>query len=335
MKRSRKIRLMSGLLVLVCPFNPVNATANSHPSIDGKAALGWIKRSEVAIRQSIQDQQYIQKDVYTVQWGDTLGSIANATNHSLHDLIQINQIDDPDLIVPGMKIYFSQSPLAGRTPLNQPGVNEEEADYFETTQPMNSLTEASAEEGLEVADVNLKASNEKEETQNRPSRPPMIAVEADEWESTENEAAMSVETDNSAIESSVDNLAVLSDSAMPSTYGENVSPETNEIETSSQPFEDPQTAFADVVKSYGVSTAEQEMWASIIEGESGWDYQNTNPYSGAYGLPQSLPGHKMASHGADWQTNPHTQLRWMYDYMMNRYGSITAAWNFWQANHWY
>ena len=334
MKRSRKIRLMSGLLVLVCPFNPVNATANSHPSIDGKAALGWIKRSEVAIRQSIQDQHYIQKDVYTVQWGDTLGSIANATNHSLRDLIQINQIDDPDLIIPGMKIYFSQSPLAGRTPLNQPGVNEEEADYFETTQPMNSLTEVSAEEGLEVPDVNLKASNEEEETQNRPLNPPMIAVEADEWEPTENEAAVSVETDNSAIES-VDNSAVLSDSATPSTDGENVSPETNEIETSTLPFEDPQAAFADVVKSYGVSTAEQEMWASIIEGESGWDYQNTNPYSGAYGLPQSLPGHKMASHGADWQTNPHTQLRWMYDYMMNRYGSITAAWNFWQANHWY
>ena len=50
-------------------------------------------------------------------------------------------------------------------------------------------------------------------------------------------------------------------------------------------------------------------------------------YSGdrAYGIPQSLPGSKMASHGADWKTNPVTQLRWMKDYVSNRYGSWAAA----------
>jgi len=60
-------------------------------------------------------------------------------------------------------------------------------------------------------------------------------------------------------------------------------------------------------------------------------------YSGnrAYGIPQALPGNKMASHGADWKTNPVTQLRWMQDYVMGRYGSWEAAKSFHDANNWY
>lgn len=60
-------------------------------------------------------------------------------------------------------------------------------------------------------------------------------------------------------------------------------------------------------------------------------------YSGdrAYGIPQSLPGNKMASHGADWKTNPVTQLRWMQDYVMGRYGSWEAARAHHDANNWY
>ncbi|MHA6758464.1 aggregation-promoting factor C-terminal-like domain-containing protein [Streptacidiphilus sp. PAMC 29251] len=73
----------------------------------------------------------------------------------------------------------------------------------------------------------------------------------------------------------------------------------------------------------------------IISHESGWDVTATNPSSGAYGLPQSLPGDKMASAGADWQTNPATQIRWALDYMNTTYGSPNQAWAFWQANSWY
>ncbi|MCC9306472.1 hypothetical protein LN042_05000 [Kitasatospora sp. RB6PN24] len=61
----------------------------------------------------------------------------------------------------------------------------------------------------------------------------------------------------------------------------------------------------------------------------------TNPSSGAYGLPQALPGNKMASAGADWQTNPATQLRWALQYMNQTYGSPNAAWAFWQVHHAY
>lgn len=60
-------------------------------------------------------------------------------------------------------------------------------------------------------------------------------------------------------------------------------------------------------------------------------------YSGnrAYGIPQALPGNKMASAGADWKTNPVTQLKWMQSYVMGRYGSWENAKAFHDANNWY
>ncbi|KOU69910.1 hypothetical protein ADK61_36195 [Streptomyces sp. XY66] len=73
----------------------------------------------------------------------------------------------------------------------------------------------------------------------------------------------------------------------------------------------------------------------IVSHESGWNPSATNASSGAYGLVQALPGSKMASAGADWKTNPSTQIKWGLDYMNERYGSPVGAWNFWQANHWY
>lgn len=94
-------------------------------------------------------------------------------------------------------------------------------------------------------------------------------------------------------------------------------------------------AFYQIVAEKGLSESEINGWAYTINRESSWRVNAKNPSSGAYGLPQALPGNKMASHGADWQTNPYTQLRWMYDYMIGRYGSIQGAVNFWNKNHWY
>lgn len=73
----------------------------------------------------------------------------------------------------------------------------------------------------------------------------------------------------------------------------------------------------------------------IVNHESSWNPSATNPSSGAYGLPQSLPGNKMASAGSDWRTNPITQLRWMRDYVNGRYGGANGALAFWKRNHWY
>jgi hypothetical protein len=69
----------------------------------------------------------------------------------------------------------------------------------------------------------------------------------------------------------------------------------------------------------------------IISRESNWDPQATNRSSGAYGLPQALPGTKMASAGADWQTNPATQIIWGVQYMKTRYGSPCDAKSHWES----
>ncbi|MFJ2651040.1 lytic transglycosylase domain-containing protein [Streptomyces sp. NPDC087420] len=78
-----------------------------------------------------------------------------------------------------------------------------------------------------------------------------------------------------------------------------------------------------------------QCFSNIVNHESTWNYKAQNASSGAYGLVQALPGSKMASAGADWQTNPATQIKWGLGYMDDRYGSPCGAWSFWQANNWY
>jgi hypothetical protein len=69
--------------------------------------------------------------------------------------------------------------------------------------------------------------------------------------------------------------------------------------------------------------------------ESGWNQAAENPSSGAYGIPQALPGAQMAAAGADWQTNPATQIRWGLTYIHGRYGSPCGAWAHEQSHNWY
>ncbi len=70
-----------------------------------------------------------------------------------------------------------------------------------------------------------------------------------------------------------------------------------------------------------------DLWNS----ESGWSWSAANPSSGAYGIPQALPGWKMASAGSDWLTNPATQIQWGMDYIKPVYGSPCATWSTWQS----
>jgi hypothetical protein len=69
--------------------------------------------------------------------------------------------------------------------------------------------------------------------------------------------------------------------------------------------------------------------------ESGWNKYARNPYSGAYGIPQAVPGSKMASAGRDWRTNATTQIRWGLRYIKGRYGRPRAAWAHELAYGWY
>ncbi|WP_443031824.1 transglycosylase SLT domain-containing protein [Streptomyces sp. CA-210063] len=84
-----------------------------------------------------------------------------------------------------------------------------------------------------------------------------------------------------------------------------------------------------------VASDQWTCFSNIVNHESTWNYQAVNPSSGAYGLFQALPAGKYASAGADWRTNPATQIKWGLNYMEVRYGSPCEAWSFWQANNWY
>ena len=69
--------------------------------------------------------------------------------------------------------------------------------------------------------------------------------------------------------------------------------------------------------------------------ESGWRHTADNPTSSAYGIPQALPGSKMASAGADWRTNPETQIKWGLKYIKHRYETPCGAWSAFKKKGWY
>jgi hypothetical protein len=105
------------------------------------------------------------------------------------------------------------------------------------------------------------------------------------------------------------------------------------------PPPDPGTAQSvayNLLPTFGFSASAQfPCLDNIWSRESGWRYNAANGMSGAYGIPQALPGYKMASAGPDWQTNVTTQIKWGLGYIQGRYGTPCGAWAFWQANGWY
>jgi len=87
--------------------------------------------------------------------------------------------------------------------------------------------------------------------------------------------------------------------------------------------------------SFGWSSSQFSCLQPLWAGESGWSVTASNPSTGAYGIPQALPGSKMASAGPDWQTSAATQIRWGLGYIESTYGSPCAAWSHEQADGWY
>lgn len=104
------------------------------------------------------------------------------------------------------------------------------------------------------------------------------------------------------------------------------------------PFVEPGTARAigqEAVLARGWSLDEFACLDALWTRESGWRVDAQNRSSGAYGIPQALPGSKMASAGADWQTNPATQIAWGLGYIAGRYGTPCGAWSSFLAKGWY
>ncbi|WP_202107051.1 lytic transglycosylase domain-containing protein [Agromyces sp. MMS17-SY077] len=91
----------------------------------------------------------------------------------------------------------------------------------------------------------------------------------------------------------------------------------------------------DMLASFGWGDDQFGCIVELWNHESGWNANAYNASSGAGGIPQALPASKMASAGADWATNPATQIRWGLGYVQGRYGSPCNAWNSFSANGWY
>lgn len=97
----------------------------------------------------------------------------------------------------------------------------------------------------------------------------------------------------------------------------------------------PKGVAREMLADYGFDAGQFSCLDSLWAGESGWDYTATNPSSGAYGIPQSLPATKMATAGADWETNPITQIKWGLGYIRDAYGSPCSADSFKAGNGFY
>ena len=98
---------------------------------------------------------------------------------------------------------------------------------------------------------------------------------------------------------------------------------------------DPREIAMTLLPSYGWDSTQFSCLDQLYISESNWNPFATNASSGAYGIPQALPGKKMAAAGADWQTNPATQIEWGLDYIVSSYGTPCSAWSFKQGNNWY
>jgi hypothetical protein len=92
---------------------------------------------------------------------------------------------------------------------------------------------------------------------------------------------------------------------------------------------------AEMVAARGWGTDQYDCLVSLWNKESGWNVYAHNASSGAYGIPQALPGNKMSSVGADWATNAATQITWGLGYISGRYGTPCGAWAKSQASGWY
>jgi len=101
------------------------------------------------------------------------------------------------------------------------------------------------------------------------------------------------------------------------------------------PSGSPQQIAQAMLSKYGWSSGQFACLNPLWGHESGWSVTAENPSSGAYGIPQALPGSQMATAGGDWHTNAATQIKWGLTYIQGRYGSPCGAWAHEQSAGWY
>lgn len=343
MKKSLSALIFTGL-VLSQPLSSAVASP-----------LSWTARTADDVIASVLKSVNAQTS-YEVQWGDTLSSIAQALDLSVLELAALNNIENPDLIIAGSLITFDRQAkvvtinnevsYSAYTGQEVPFVEvADTAVMVETTQAPSteevSTTEATAEASFETNEATVTGEVMEETTvESVETTTTEVYTEAPTTTMVESEAPMTTMVETQAPIT----VEVPQTTTTTTTTTETEAPTTTEVTTevvteaavpSTSASMTAREAFDVITAEKGIGQSEKDMWASIINQESGWNTTIANPYSGAYGLPQALPGNKMASHGADWATNPYTQLSWMYDYMITRFGSISGAYQFKLANGWY
>ena len=106
-------------------------------------------------------------------------------------------------------------------------------------------------------------------------------------------------------------------------------------ETEDLTSQDPRTIARAMLAEFGFGADQFSCLDALYTSESDWDVHADNPMSSAYGIPQALPGSKMASAGPNWEHDAATQIRWGLGYIQSRYGTPCSAWSFKQGNNWY
>jgi hypothetical protein len=101
------------------------------------------------------------------------------------------------------------------------------------------------------------------------------------------------------------------------------------------PSGSPQQIAEQMLGSFGWPSSQFSCLDPLWGHESGWSATAYNAGTSAFGIPQALPGAKMASAGPDWQTSASTQIRWGLEYIKGTYGSPCAAWDHEEATGWY
>jgi len=111
---------------------------------------------------------------------------------------------------------------------------------------------------------------------------------------------------------------------IPTSKGKEVGPRTSKLYAKKK-----------MAKKYGWKGKQVSCLYYLWGKESAWNHKAKNPHSSAYGIPQAMPGNKMASAGKDWRTNPETQIDWGLVYIKSRYGTPCGAVDHFNTHNWY
>ncbi len=223
------------------------------------------------------------------------------------------------------------SPTAEAETPNSTPADEDAAASGDAEEQQNATDAAAAEEAKKAEEA--KAAQEAKAAEEKAADDARAAEEL-----KAEEAATAAAAEAAAAEAAAEQARLAEQEAAASAAAEARAAEEAAAAAAAVPMDDPAGAkayAASALAGHGWAASEMTCLNTLWEKESNWMTSATNASSGAYGIVQSLPAEKMASSGADYLTNPKTQINWGLSYIESRYGSPCSALNFHYANNWY